>query len=195
MPEVFTTKQTNLPQWDGGTDFIRADTYEHHEIHAGSHYRVQANNAALGSGGTLVIAWKTPDTGKQMHLIFEWVGGTKGDIMLYRGATWTGGTGTQRTAKNSNDNFPDASNVRGDGGGAFVTGEVVVDPTGLVTGTDVRSVKAWYGTKTSADSTGSRRSEIVLQDDTPYALVLTNNDTSANGFQVRLGWYEHTPKR
>ena len=38
------------------------------------------------------------------------------------------------------------------------------------------------------------KAEVILKPNTYYAFVLDNNETSAQWWQIRLEWYEHTDK-
>lgn len=194
MPGVFPVREKRLVP-DGITNAVRHIDYEHHEIHSGSHYRVQANNPSVGAGATVIIAFRVkPAQTKEPHFVFEWVNEGPATVQLHEGPTWTTNTGTRHSVKCSNRNCANNSIMQGDGTGAggFVDGEVVVDPTGLAGGT-VISDKREYAAARAGGSGGERRNEIVLVAGTQYALVITNNDTSARGLQIRTSWYEHSP--
>jgi hypothetical protein len=174
---------------DGITNAIRTIDYEHHEIHDGRHYRVQANATAAA----LVIAFKVGSQSREPHLVFEWSSESSGYIQLLEGATWDTNTGTRRSFKQSNRNSANASIMEGDGTGAggFVAGECVIDPTTVAGGT-VISDKRFYSDKKAGGADGERRNEIVLEPGVQYCLCFTSTD-GAKGIQMRTSHYEHAP--
>lgn len=168
--------------------------YGHHEIHSGSTFRVQAFNDAIpatGSNGELVIGFYVPDQSKKPHLIFDFVHEGDMTIKVLENTTLTLGTGTDISCKNSNRSSSKTSVLQGVETGALVSGYVTKNPT--YTGGDIISLKRNYAARNEATS-GSRRNEIILKPGTQYVFILDNNQTSTQGGQIRLEWYEHTDK-
>jgi len=168
--------------------------YAHHEIHAGSTFRVQANDdaiAATGSDGELVLGFYVPDQSKEPHMLWDFVHEGDMTMKLIEGVTLTLGTGTDVSCKNSNRNSDNTSVLQGIATSNLVSGYVTSGCT--YTNGTVISLKRSYAAKNMAAS-GTRRNEVVLKPDTYYVFVLDNNETSTQGGQIRLEWYEHTPK-
>ena len=179
---------------DNSTHTLQVIDYAHHEIHSGSNYRVQCNNDAIparGSNGELVVAFYVPDQAKLPHIIWEYVHQGDMTMKLLEGVTLTLGTGTDVLCKNSRRDAGDNSILQGVGTGALVSNYVTCDPT--YTGGTVVSLKRDYSAKNLVGG-GSRRAEVVLAADTYYAFVLDNNETTTQGGQIRLEWYEHADK-
>ena len=172
---------------DASTNSLQVVDYAHHEIHAGSTFRVQANDTAA----SLTIAFKVPAGTKYPHFICEWSAASTGYIQLLEGVTITASTGTDTLIKNSNRNSASTSILQGYSTGAWVANYVTVGPT--ITGGTVISDKRFYADDKTGGMTGARRAEIVLADDTEYALEFTSTDGS-QGIQLRCEWYEHTDK-
>lgn len=55
---------------DSSTHAQTGITYEHHEVHGGSHFYIDGH-ATLGNGGTLFVKMVTPDSAKWGHLLWE----------------------------------------------------------------------------------------------------------------------------
>jgi len=187
---------------DSSTSSLQTVDYAHHEIHSGSMYRVQAFDDAIASSGTLVIAFKVKDGGKFPHFIFEWETEGKATITLYEGVGTDASTGTDVVVKNSRRDAANSSIIQGYATGSWVDGYITKNPTFDTGGTGpnavptdsgtIISLKKAYSSSKAGGSSGSRRSEIVLNDNTEYAIVLINNEATAQGGQLRLEWYEHT---
>jgi hypothetical protein len=59
-----------IARLDRSTHALITTTYEHHEIHGGSHYYVEGY-ATLGVGGTLFVKLVTPDSLRYPHFLWE----------------------------------------------------------------------------------------------------------------------------
>lgn len=183
---------------DTSTRALEVIDYAHHEIHSGSTFRVQHNDDAIpatGSGGELVIAFTVPDQSKQPHMVWDFVHEGNMTMKLLEGVT-IATNGTAATIKNSNRNSSNTSVLQGWATGEAVSntvsvGEESVDS--IYSGGTVISLKRSYAAK-NAPGEGSRRAEVILKTNTAYAFVLDNNETSTQGGQIRLEWYEHAEK-
>lgn len=182
-----TEYESGVSGIDRITNVLETIDYSHHEIHAGSNYRVQANASAT----SITIAFKTPSGDKLAHFLFEWNAESTGYIDLLEGTTITASTGTDRICRNSRRDAGDTSMLLGYATGAWVANYVTIDPT--ITGGTVVSNKQVYTDAKQGGSSGERRAEIILAADTEYALKWTSTD-GAKGIQLRCEWYEHTDK-
>jgi len=183
---------------DASTSTLQTIEYAHHEIHSGSTFRVQHNDDAIpatGSTGELVIAFFVPDQSKEPHMIWEFVHQGDMTMKVLEGVTFNASAGTDRAPKNSNRNSSRTSILQGKATGSLVSDYVTVGENSadsIYSGGTVISLKRNYSEKNSAGE-GSRRSEVILKTNTNYAFVLANNETTSQGGQIRLEWYEHTP--
>ena len=176
---------------DNSSASLQVINYEHHEIHSGSNYRVQAFDDTIGNGGELVIGFFVPDQTKLPHMIWEFVHEGNMTLTVYEDVTLTQDTGTDVLCKNSRRDAGDTSVLQGVGTASLASNYVTSNPT--YTGGDVISLKRNYAAKNVGSMSG-RRAEVILKADTYYAFVLSNNETSNQGGQIRLEWYEHADK-
>ena len=179
---------------DNSTHTLQAIDYAHHEIHSGSNYRVQAFDdaiAATGSDGELVIAFYVPDQTKLPHMVWDFVHEGDMTIKLLEGVTVTNSTGTDVLCKNSRRDAGDTSVLQGVEQATNTAHYVTKNPD--YSGGTVVSLKRSFSSRNVAAS-GMRRAEVILKADTYYAFVLDNNETSTQGGQIRLEWYEHADK-
>jgi hypothetical protein len=184
---------------DSSTHSLQTIDYSHHEIHGGSTFRVQHNDdsiPATGSGGELVIAFHVSAGAKLPHMIWEFVHEGNMTMKVIEGITFNASAGTDRAPKNSRRDSVKTSILQGKATGSLVADFVTVGENSadaIYSGGTVISLKRSYAAKNSP-AMGSRRAEIVLKADTSYAFVLDNNETTTQGGQIRLEWYEHTDK-
>ncbi len=155
---------------------------QHHEIHEGRGFSLVADVLAATS---LVFAFKVG--GPELpHISMAWKTETPGNVKLYRGATWTTGTGADVTPINALDGSANESTLQGDASGAFVGNSVVLDPTGLsiVGATPIYEESTWV-----AGQSHNKLSERVLSVGATYAAVIT---CASGGAWLSLDWYERT---
>lgn len=181
------------------TNTLQVIDYSHHEIHSGSMFRVQHNQdniPATGSGGCLVIAFFVPDQTKQPHMVWETSHEGNMTAELLEGVTFNASAGTDRAPKNSNRNSSNASVLQGKATGSLVSDYVTVGENSVDSiysgGTSISLIRDYSARNEPGGQ--ARRNEVVLKTNTNYAFCLMNNETSTQGGQIRLEWYEHTPK-
>ena len=186
-------------KFDLSTHTLQVIDYAHHEIHGGSTFRVQHNDAAIpatGDSGALCIAFFVPDQAKNPHMIWEFVHEGAMTMKVMENVTFNASAGTDRAPKNSRRDSTTTSVVQGKATGALVSDRVTVGENSadeIFTGGDTISVMHNYGAKNTG-SEGARRAELILATNMTYAFVLENNETSTQGGQIRLEWYEHTDR-
>jgi len=184
---------------DAYTETLQTIDYAHHEIHSGSNFRVQHNADAIpatGSSGCLVIAFFVPDQAKEPHMIWETSHEGNMTATLFEGVTFNASAGTDRAPKNSNRNSATTSILQGKATGSLVSNYVTVGENSsdaIYTGGTAISILRDYSAK-SVSGSQARRQEVILKTNTNYAFCLSNNETSTQGGQIRLEWYEHEPK-
>ena len=175
---IFTT-QVGV---DSSTEALEVIDYEHHEIHAGSHYII-ASSDVLGSGITKDFCTYAPDTTKWIHIIFEVAGSASTSFDVFEAGDFDD-DGISSTPLNSNRN---SSNTAGFG--------VSADCTVNSTGTRILNYRFGSGTNPSKALSGENRSrtELVLKQDTNYLWRIRSNAADNNVTYVG-SWYEHVDK-
>ena len=97
--------ETDDVRIDASTNSIQTVDYEHHEIHAGSHYFVEGWTS-LDTAGTLYVSLITPDTTKWSHFVWEIKSSGVLETSLYEVSSggMTGGARATIHANNRNAN-------------------------------------------------------------------------------------------
>ena len=166
---------------DASTEALMTITYAHHEIHAGSAFRVHISKemANLASNGTFGIAFTAPAASKRIHLTLaiDHQGEASFDF-LEDVTSWTGGATV--TPRNANRNVADNSIVT----------DMVSDPV-VTLGTPINLIDEHGGAGKSIGSDSSHDIEWVLGEGLTYYLLVTNQATSTNIANITLDWYEH----
>jgi hypothetical protein len=164
---------------DKATNTLQTIEYEHHEIHAGSHF-FYTDSVTLASSGTQVYLLTTPDTTKWSHLVFMATGSAITKVDLYEGANRTGTT--EQTLLNSDRNSLTAATliVHKDISGGTTDGALIWT---MQSGTATAQSRSGL--------TANRESEIILKQNTKYLLRITSS-TASNLTNLQLEWYEHT---
>ena len=166
---------------DASTEAINTITYEHHEIHAGSHYFVRGWTLLSSDGDSVSFALTTPNTTKWTHMVFEITGGLLTEVKVFKSATVTGGDTI--TPHNSNQNYPDS-----------YSGTVIFNPTWSVEGTCIDSTKTGATGGSRFGGTISRSNEVVLKQNTTYLYhIITGANT--NYVHWNAEFYEHTDRQ
>ena len=163
---------------DNSTHSLQTIKYEHHEIHAGSHFNYCDYALGIASGATKRLVFTTPDTAKWGHLTFSFSASEGAILELFEGSTNVVG-GTSVTPRNNNRNSTNASVMT-----------LIVDPTSITVGTRVAGFLAG-GAKTAGFD--SRSKENVLKQNTTYLARITSLAVS-NDISWCAEWYEHEDK-
>jgi len=168
---------------DRATETLQIITYEHHEIHAGSHFYI-CSFETLDDGDSADFAVTTPNTAKWAHMTFQVEGTSQTEFYIYEGSAVTGGTAT--TPLNNDRNSANTSDLT-----------IAKNPTVNTLGTMIYSQsKGLVGaTPSKADSEGvvTREREIILKQNTTYIFRITSRQDD-NIVSYCGEWYEHTNK-
>jgi len=168
---------------DAATNTLQVIEYEHHEIHAESHYFWE-DTTVLANAATWDIAFRTANTTEWTHIILNVVSSLGSTVEVYEGDTITW-DGTAETSFNNDRNSSNTSNWQ----------EFETDPTIVTPGTLL--AKATLGTSTNPNQglpgAASRSREIICKQNENYRVRVTSNNNS-NDVTVSLQWYEHTNK-
>jgi len=176
----------NGTQWvglrvDSSTRAVDIIDYEHHEVHAGSHYFL-ASGYTLANGVTSNLLIVTPDSTKWTHMHLLFTAGLAATFELYEASART--AGTQVVAINSNRNSVNTA------GTMFYS----TYSSGTTDGTLIASFKvgsASVGGKIGG--AGRSEEEIILRQNTQY-ILRTTSGANANNISTFLTFYEHTDK-
>lgn len=163
---------------DASTHTLQTITYEHHEIHAGSHYFIcdyDLNNAA---SATIEFVFTTPNTTKWIHITLDFAASEGATMEVYKTPTGVSG-GTALTAINNNGNSANTAGLT-----------VVKNPTITTDGTRVTGFLAGGG-RTSGFN--KREREVIFEQNTVYLVRITSLANS-NDIGYCAEWYEHTDK-
>ena len=180
--QSYTGSGFAYPRLDGSTETMQSISYEHHEIHAGSHYFKTAD-ATVGSGATVGYLLATPPGAKEVHLTFNATGSAITTITLVEDMTGASLKGTKGTIFNSDRNSANTS------GCTFYT-----TVTGDWSGTTIWKMASGSATNQSrAPSVNERRAELILESGVTYGFHFLSG-TASNLTNLQMEWYEHTPK-
>ena len=166
---------------DTMTGALETISYEHHEIHSGSHFYV-CNFEILDDRVSTDFAVTTPDTAKWSHMTFEIEGTSQTEFHIYEASAVTGGTAA--IPLNNNRNSATTSVLT-----------LVKDPTVNTLGNLIfAQSKGLAGTTPSKAGTVGvivRESEIILKQNTTYIFRITSRQDD-NIVSYCGEWYEHT---
>jgi len=171
---------------DKSTRAMNTIEYEHHEIHAGSLYTVQTYSDSLASGAAINIVMTTPNTTKEVHLIFMGVSSGISTKEMFVGPTVTAGTGTLVTPLNHHFGTL--------GAGKPSTTVVRTGMTVTANGTLLQRRRIDSGGPSgSAGDLVRGVNEFILAQNTTYLFKLASG-AAGNVVHMELTWYEHTPR-
>jgi len=164
---------------DLSTHTLQTISYEHHEVHAGSHF-FYTDCVSVDSGASQSYMVTTPDTTKWAHFVFDIDGLGVTEILIYEAGDRVG-TATQ-SVFNSDRNSATVNTTiihKGYSGGT-------TDGTLIYC---YKSGSATNQTRTSSQATHNE--EIILKQNTKYLIVIAST-TNGNLINCHLSWYEHT---
>ena len=167
---------------DATTNSLQIIDYAHHEIHSGSHYKQGYRDTTLDDTDTMALVFTTPNTTEWMHWTLTSQTTGPATIQVFRSPTLSA-EGTALTPFNRNENSANTSNM-------------VVRHTPTITSNGTKLAEKWVGSAGfKEDSGGSARgdSEIILQQNTQYLVLLTAEADDMKG-AIGGDWYEHTNK-
>ena len=173
---------------DASTHSFQTISYEHHEIHGGSHYFV-VGYQDLSINEVLDFTFQMPDTDKHIHWSWKLDSENECNWLVYENVTATNPLANSITPLNSNRNSANTS-------GTTMKYEVQTNLAAANADTDVTSpaILMESGISGSGRSGGddARGHEIILKRNTLYCMRAI---ASAAGYiDFNMQWYEHTPK-
>ena len=174
---------------DNMTKALPVIEYSHHEVHGGSSFSASANNVDLDTDDTLIIAFKTSDTMKHLHMVATMKNTSTSYAEILEAPTITNGTGSEISPTNRNRNSLKESTVSSIEASPVVN-EVSINPTITADGTIIEPEYIGVG-KNKGSSESRSLTEIILKQNTIYAFRITGLEDNGNA-TVKLVWYEHT---
>lgn len=171
---------------DGTTTAFRQVTYEHHEIHAGSHYFL-SSYADLSINNVFGVQFQTPDTTKWIHFTFGLECESETNWLIYETVTFTA-TGSVITPYNNNRNSANTSGTIIYSASNTSLGNANAQTN--ITGSTLLMQGIIGAGKTKTGGASSRDKELVLKQNTKY---LYRAIAAAAGYtNFNMEWYEHT---
>jgi len=173
---------------DASTNSLQTVSYEHHEVHSGSHFTYFYTDADFDIADAVELLIVTPNTDKWAHMIFDVEAALDTTVQLYENTVAAGHTvNAVLLAYNNNRNSATAHTTtinthNNDGADGTLIFESVF---GISTGGGVNKVTGGGGTR--------GEQEWVLQQNYKYTLKVTSG-TDDSSMSMKLSWYEHTDK-
>jgi hypothetical protein len=173
----------NLVNIDSLTKALTCISYQHHAVHAGSHFTSGHFNATLGNNANLDISIRV-GSNKELHMVLTGAAGGNAWGILYEGLTVTGGAwGTSLTPRNNRRSSATTSDAL-----------IAHTPTVNSAGTSLQQALLPGGTGGNAGGGSSEtRLEWILKPDTNYLARITNISGATKPASLGLFWYEETP--
>jgi len=185
MGRVYTNSQVSMqisngtlkiPRLDNSTESIQTIEYEHHEIHAGTHFYICGYNSELSNNEELNYVVTTPNTTKWAHMTFDFASTLGASLQVFEG-TGSVVSGTTATIYNNNRNSATTSTLN-----------VIQNPTSVFSGTQISGYLAGAN---RVSGFNSRDREMVLKQNTKYLFKFISLANS-NSLSYCGEWYEHT---
>lgn len=169
---------------DRSTNTIQTIEYEHHEVHAGSHFFV-VSYAVLENNHVLQFTWQMPNTTTWTH--WTWRISTEIEILwqIYEGGTITNPLANAITPLNSNRNSSNTS-------GTTMRYEDHVNLADADTDVSIAAatlLKSGISGSGKDFGTAGRETELVLDQNALYVLRATAKAAGYINFEME--WYEH----
>ena len=182
----FNGTSMQLARLDKSTNSIQTIEYEHHEIHAGSHYEI-TQNENISVNNVYDIQITTPDTTKWSHLILKISCESETQVFLYENVTIdTAGTTIPAYNNNRNSGNVTGMTIKGISNASVALANVDTPVAGA---TEIKHYVVGAG-KDAGEA--SRSNEIILKQNEDYCIRFVAN--SAGYVNFDLEWYEHTDK-
>ena len=183
---------------DPTTNAIKELSYEHNEVHAGSHFNLEYSVASIGAlespDDTMTLTFTTPNTTKWVHMMVSATSSSGARFRFIEGGTGAGASPTGSLAiYNSNRNISKSSGIF-DIATIPTPNQMSYDATLVTGGTSLIDMYIGADGKGNAFIGGTERGsqEWILKQNTQYQLSIYEADTVPGVIQI--SWYEHTNK-
>jgi len=168
---------------DLATRSMQTISYEHHEIHSGSHYVVTLTDTDLDTGETNGILVTTANSTKWAHMLFAADSSVAANGFIVENPT-VSTTGATITAYNNDRNSTNTA-VTGFTELTYANGGTTIDKQLFGA--------AAVGNFRGSGGAGGRDNELILKQNEEYAIYLVG--AADNGrLTIHLTFYEHTNK-
>lgn len=184
---------------DDCTNSLQIIEYEHHEIHSGSSYTCSITQAVSDTNDRTIIAFRTPDSLKYLHLTASASATAAAVATIYEGPTITNNTGATLTVFNRNRTSTNTTGVWDTSQNPDVQGQATyfTEATmgNVTSGTAFPPIPLGAGQGPKAVGGLARgQQEYVLAPNTLYAFEVKSSTNDDNAHWIELDWYEHTDK-
>ena len=195
----YTGASYQYPRLDASTFAIETITVEHHEVHGGRSFTCHYTQLVSDIADRSIIAFLTPSGLKEIHIIMAIAAQDAALAYILEAPTVTADTGAPLTVFNRNRVIDSASIIIDTSQNPDVVGQATyfTEATmGNVTGgTKLEEVQMIAGQGPRILGGQTRGSEeFILAPSTQYAFVIESLNNNDNLHNIRLDWYEHTPK-
>ena len=167
----------------------------HKRIHGGVHFTFFHSDAtATNTGERTLIAFKTPDTTARIHFLYQASASAAAHFHIIRGPAEGAAGGTEVTPLNSDENSATVSVLKSARVGTAnrLATYVAADAGNIAGGTTIRTEligATGQGQMTTGGATRDK-GELILKQNTVYAVAVENLDNSDNTHGIFIDWYE-----
>lgn len=182
-----------LESVSGGLEVI---SQSHKEIHEGHHFTYFHSDAtATNINERTLIAFKTPNTSKRIHFLYQGSASAAAHFHIIRGPAEGAAGGTEVIPLNNDENSAIISTVKSARVGTVnrLATYVAADAGNITGGTIIRTELIGATGQGQMTIGGSTRAEgeIILKQDTVYAVAVENLDNNVNTHGIFIEWYEN----
>ncbi len=171
---------TRIARVDSSTNVLTFIDYEHHEVHAGSHFFIKTWTDMTGSAAVKYFHFKTTDSTKWIHARGSITTEDEFRVEIYEDAT-IATNGTQVYPKNNNRNSTTSASLL-----------CYVDPSVTSDGTLIWDAIVGAGKAIGISSQVGY--EIVAKQNSSYLWKITKNNAGTHYIDLDFWFYEHTDK-
>ena len=198
--KAYTGASMQYPRLDSSTFALVTIEYEHHEVHGKSSFTCHYTQEVSDTNDKSIIAFKTPNGTAHVHIVMSVAAQDGALAYILEAPTITDNAGAALAVFNR---FRDGTLVASGVIDRSQNPDVVNQATfftestmGAVTsGTKLEEIQMIAGQGPRRLGGFSRGSaEWVLKKNTLYAFVIQSLNANDNLHNIRLDWYEHTPK-
>ena len=167
----------------------------HSRIHNGEHFTYFHSDAtATNTGERTLIVFKTPDSAARIHMLYQASASAAAHFHIIRGPAEGSSGGTEVTPLNSDENSGTVSVLKSARIGTVnrLATYVAADAGNITGGTTIRTEligATGQGQMTTGGNTRDK-GEIILLQNTVYAMAVENLDNNTNTHGIFIDWYE-----
>lgn len=170
---------------DASTNSLQTISYEHHEIHSGSHFTYSVIDADFDIIDALDILIITPNDGKWAHMVFDVQAALDTNVQIWENTAAAGHTsaGALLVYNNNRNSITANTTTINTSNDDAADGTMIFESQfGIDTGNGSNRVVGGGGVRGSE--------EWVLKQNSKYIFRITSG-SDASVLSVKLSWYEH----